>query len=329
MRHSTVNLSVMLIILLGLGGLSPAKSTASEPETNPTQLVIYQVPDPLLRAPSANPEDDPVLNESKNTEHLARILRTFARPPLRDHFESIKALGRDTIVALARPEQHDWIRDFLDLQARERETLFYLQARILTFSKATGETLGLTPEKPILLNPESAGELLENAIQTSKVEVISAPKLIVPPLQQAAISVLNRVSYIEEYTVETIQPRNENLVAPKIQTIEEGIVFDGTAAMLGEERIGLDFELSVTKVRRPIETRLTDHGEIAVPVVTKRSLASKIVLPNRGTVVVSGAENEESQIAILVQVEAIRPGEELPSPESRRKSAGSSRSSRK
>ncbi len=287
-----------------------AAPLASQPANGgPTTLEMYDISDLSRPLETLNdPQDQPPnLDEltMANAENLARFVQNFITPAFITGTESVKAMGKSTLVALARREQHVWIQQFLAQQRLDRNAVFLLETRLLRVEESELEVLGIHEEPTILPEESDAEDFLDRVEHSVRANVISAPKLLIHNRQEASISVGKKISYIKEYAVATIEPGNREIVSPMIENVHEGIFFEGMVVTLIHDMIGLDFKLTVSEVDRPISTRQTEHGEIGLPIFHTTSLSTKMVLRDKATLLFPTQGRDEDRTVLMVTVKKV------------------------
>ncbi|MCA8965495.1 MAG: hypothetical protein KDC48_11440, partial [Planctomycetes bacterium] len=113
-----------------------------------------------------------------------------------------------------------------------------------------------------LLGAKAAAGVVDVLIKEGS-EAVSMPRLAVSPLRLATASSLNQTAYVRDFEVE--QLGDKAVASPVVDVITDGI--DGRVMVLYEPdgRIGLDCEVSVSEVLRPIPTAEVDLGVAGAP----------------------------------------------------------------
>ena len=97
-------------------------------------------------------------------------------------------------------------------------------------------------------------EVILRAVEKSeRLQQITASRITVYNTQRANVSVLNQVSYVQDYEVEIAQA--SNIANPVIQTIQDGVVLDVRPVVSADRRfVTLELRPTVALLTRPIAT---------------------------------------------------------------------------
>ena len=134
-----------------------------------------------------------------------------------------------------------------------------------------------------------------NAIQSmcdrfvgNKFELITSPKVLSNPGQEAEIRVQNQISFIADWSVVSVFPGPIDIVDPEIETMAEGMMMQSRVLQIGPDSYGLDLNIEYSKVRQPIPTRTMQVGEqelmVSTPELRTSQIETKLILPGGGGV---------------------------------------------
>jgi hypothetical protein len=192
----------------------------------------------------------------------------------------------------------------------------HVETRILHLEAEAAKRLGLLdPAGGVASRPIEGDELralLDAAAAGKGVVQVTAPSLAVYDRQKATVSVLDQISFIQDFDVEETGD-GTTVADPIIGTIQEGVIVDlRPIVSLDRAAITCDLTLTVAHVRRPIaeaKVRLgTGEGTIQLPelAVTKHGSVLTL-LPGRTAIVGAGrAPNDGSRLlAILVTAQLV------------------------
>ncbi len=161
------------------------------------------------------------------------------------------------------------------------------------------------------LDPVQLETFLRAVAKTPGAKVVSQPRITTYDGQRASVEVLEAVSYIQDYDVETAG--GAVVVDPIVGTVHEGLVLQTTPRMSADRRyVTLDLEMTFAVVKRPIPEHETTIGNrkvrIQLPEVRKQTRRVSVTLPSGGTVLIAGPESPEGKGAprtiVLVRAEA-------------------------
>jgi len=239
------------------------------------------------------------------TRRLADVLREYVRPPLADD-ESIQTFGAGRIGVVARTDRQSWVREFLNEQRRSHDRLFQIETRFVRLPDDDFHHVFGDGEVPIVLDSVEAADLDEELQRLSRVDILASPRLVVRNRMKASIRVMNQLSYVKEYVVhENVYPDQEALIVPVIENLDDGVFMETRATSFVERGIGIELELVVSEVERPIPRVVTDFGPIATPEVHRAEVTSRMFLTPGATAVFPSGIGEQRLVA-LVRVREFR-----------------------
>ncbi len=230
---------------------------------------------------------------------LASFVRRFLDPAPGGH-DDVQLLAGRWLAVVGRPELLQAAERLMATNAERREQAITVEVRITKVGKklfdqalrphlvAVEAAKGEAPRRPGpdlkiagteagvfgavedgkpsrwqgLLGSKAADGVVDLMIKEGS-EHISIPKLVVSPLQLATASSINQTAYVRDFEVE--QQGDKVIASPVVDVISDGI--EGRVLVLFEPdgRIGLDCELSVSELLRPIPTAEVDLGIAGAP----------------------------------------------------------------
>lgn len=246
---------------------------------------------------------------------LADVLKIHMRPKFVADHNSSRLLDTGHLVLLASSEQHDWVARFLAFQ-REPQGFLRIEARMITVPQGTMARLGVQGSAQIFA--ESAEfEALLAGIQASApgVEVLSAPTLLIRPLQKSKLSILNQVAYVSDFELVVVEPGAVEIVDPVIDVIQEGVVFEVRAVPLSPGLYGVEVDLSQVTIlhMRTYESVIgTGRHEVTytLPEVTQRGIQTRLTLADGAAAVfVSQDDADQRELVITFRLQHVPEGE--------------------
>ncbi len=143
-------------------------------------------------------------------------------------------------------------------------------------------------------------EVILRAVEKSeRIQQITAPRITVYNTQRANVSVLNQVSYVQDYEVEIAQA--SNIANPVIQTIQDGIILDVRPVVSADRRfVQLELRPTVAVLQRPIPTLTTNLASgppilspnadvtLQVPELRVSRVRTTVSMPDEGTLLLGG-----------------------------------------
>jgi type II secretory pathway component GspD/PulD (secretin)/tetratricopeptide (TPR) repeat protein len=160
-------------------------------------------------------------------------------------------------------------------------------------------------------------EVILRAVEKSeRIQQITASRITVYNTQRANVSVLNQVSYVQDYEVEIAQA--SNIANPVIQTIQDGVVLDVRPVVSADRRfVTLELRPTVALLTRPIATFATSLSSgpvtanapvvIQIPQLRVSRVRTTVVMPDGATLLLGGLKfyeqaNQESGIPLLSDI---------------------------
>ncbi|MDF1701131.1 MAG: hypothetical protein P1V36_08235 [Planctomycetota bacterium] len=144
-----------------------------------------------------------------------------------------------------------------------------------------------------LLQDAEVKRLMRAIEEHAGAKVVSAPRITVYDRQKANVSVLNQVSFIQDYDVES--SNGVQVADPIIGVLQEGILIDFTPTYDAKaETIRLAFEGTFSSLQRPIpekEFAIAGLGEkvtIQLPQLEVGRIRQTVDLPDGGWVILGG-----------------------------------------
>jgi len=200
-----------------------------------------------------------------------------------------QGIGQDNTVGAFYSEGSDG-----DMRMRVEE----LYDLALGNDQALQGTGGLSFSWTFLNNMEL--ELILRAVSKSeRVELVTAPRILVHNTARANLSVLNQIAYVMDYDVEIAQAAS--IADPIVAVIQDGVILDVRPIVSADRRfITLELRPTIAELQRPIEERPTTLGTqnsvtIQLPEVEIQRVRTSIPIPDGGTVLLGGMKVSEKQ----------------------------------
>lgn len=251
-----------------------------------------------------------------STLDLARFVlaRLAPKPEAGDY--QLECPSPGSIALVAKPELQKRFEAFVGEQ-RTSASVVDLQVRYVEGALADFAPLGVTRESsPKALAMTS--EELDRALQSGRLDVLGAPRLLSRPLQRASISVFDESKYVQDWTVEKVVPGPKEIAVPVLGTLRVGQEIAVRAAVLAKDSIALQLavERSQLVALRNVPTTLKGAGnpvvEIALPEVETTRVSADGLVANGGTLAFlasdlqGGAEAKDGrQLLVLVTARVV------------------------
>jgi hypothetical protein len=146
----------------------------------------------------------------------------------------------------------------------------------------------------VILDEAEARALLTRIAQQPGANVISAPRITVYDRQQANVSVLNQISFVQDYDVEQAKD-GSSIADPIIGVIQEGIVIDLKPTLSANgTSVSLEFTGTFSALRKPIAEKKLSVGPgpdvtIQLPQIDVGKITATAQVPDGGWVLLGGS----------------------------------------
>ena len=262
--------------------------------------------------------------EGKNTQALASFVRAFMNPPLAKG-DDVKTLGHGQLVVLARPNQQAWVQRCLNQNRKAHPYLLTVEATFVhmgdgTFNKHVKPLLPKDKKKnfTILDSTEKSRTFMNGLLKKKDVTLIKSPRYLAMPLQHTSMWMGREIKYVSNYKIKHIDQPKGVIADPVIETARDGILFEGTGALVDEDFIGLDFKLVIAEIHEPIHTETLQERQkdvpakikkmnlmVSLPDTTRTTLKTKVILPNKGWAVFSLGRIHSKHWILILKAERI------------------------
>ncbi|MEM7306526.1 MAG: hypothetical protein AAF682_07645 [Planctomycetota bacterium] len=150
------------------------------------------------------------------------------------------------------------------------------------------------------LNDLQLEMVLRAVAKSERVELVTAPRLLVFNTARSNLTVLNQVAYVQDYDVEIAQAAS--IADPVINVVEDGVILDVRPVVSADRRyITLELRPTVAELKRPIDEITTTLGNagngvtIQLPELEVSRARTSVPMPDGGTVLLGGFKIRESQ----------------------------------
>ncbi|MCU0724631.1 MAG: hypothetical protein MUE73_02405 [Planctomycetes bacterium] len=135
--------------------------------------------------------------------------------------------------------------------------------------------------------------------KSTRATIVTAPKLTAYNHSRANITVLNQVSYIQDFDVEIAQAAQ--IGDPIVQTLRDGVILDVTPIVSADRRyVTLELRPTVALLKRPIQTFTTTLANgppvtIQLPEINIQRVRTTVTMPDGGILLLGGLKFFEEQ----------------------------------
>jgi type II secretory pathway component GspD/PulD (secretin) len=144
---------------------------------------------------------------------------------------------------------------------------------------------------------------------------VMAPELTVFNTERAYVSVINEVSFLQDFDVDVA---NTAFIAnPTIGVLQEGVVLDVRPTISYDRKfVTLDVRASVAKLARPIPTFTTTLGGFStavtfqLPSLQVQNANTTVIVPDGGSVILGGLktvnyQNQKAEVPWLAKIPVV------------------------
>jgi len=144
-------------------------------------------------------------------------------------------------------------------------------------------------------------EMILTAVSKSdRVEMVTAPRLLVHNTARSNLSVLNQIAYVQDFDVEIAQAAS--IADPIVGVVPDGVVLDVRPVVSADRRfLTLEVRPTVATLKRPLETFTTSLGvsgnsvTIQLPELEIARVRTSIPMPDGATVLLGGLKIHDEQ----------------------------------
>ena len=253
----------------------------------------------------------------ESVQELEEIASRFCQPPLDPKFERMQADDQGWLVCYLRPEQHEWLARFIELQeVGARDWIANVETHWFTLSNAEVGKLKLSGSA-LLMDDAAQAEQWLARLKAASGQYLVAPKVSAFPGQHAEISTLNQISYVKEYKLEIVEPGRQEIADPVVDVIQEGQSMTLRVLQAGDQLYGLRLSCSSAQLERPIPRRRfklspahPNEVEVAMPQLRTAQVDATVLVEDGGGVLLtaSGLEDGKS-LVIFIRFQRVSAGE--------------------
>ncbi|MDA1260701.1 MAG: hypothetical protein O3A20_08770 [Planctomycetota bacterium] len=299
--------------------LQPWQFRMARGSTLPQTPFFQKVPllDILFTDLQQTPRDT---SKFESVHEIEEIASRFCQPRLDPRQERIQADEQGWLVCYLRPEQHEWLQRFIELQqTHERHWMAMVETDWYTISSKDLAKLKLT-SSALLLDDAEQIERYKEVLIANSADRLSTPRVSSYPGQLAELSSLNQVSYVKEYKLEIVEPGRKEIADPVVDVIQEGITMTLRVLQTGDELYGLRLSCASAELERPIPTRRfklspahPSEVEVAMPQVrTAKVDATVLVADGGGVLLVTSGLADDRNLVIMVRFNRVEAPDESP-----------------
>jgi type II secretory pathway component GspD/PulD (secretin) len=143
-------------------------------------------------------------------------------------------------------------------------------------------------------------EVVLRAVEKSlRSSIVVAPKITVYNHERANVTVLNQVSYIQDFDVEIAQAAQ--IGDPIVQTLRDGVILDVTPIVSADRKfVTLELRPTIATLQRPIQTFSTTLGNgppviIQLPELRIQRVRTTVTMPDGGILLLGGLKYFEEE----------------------------------
>ena len=141
--------------------------------------------------------------------------------------------------------------------------------------------------------------ILRAVSKSERIELVTAPRIVVHNNARANLSVLNQVAYVKDFDVEIAQAAS--IADPIVDVIQDGVILDVRPVVSADRRfVTMELRPTIANLTRPIAEQVTTLGSqnsvtIQLPEVEIQRVRTSIPMPDGGTVMLGGMKQSEKQ----------------------------------
>jgi len=259
----------------------------------------------------------------ESEEDLMASIETYMVPPFTNSGGSLKFdihQGRPVLLGFLTKDQSNWLQAFLKYQRIDQSWMANIQVTVLASGKDGAKLPAEVQGARVVDDYDSILKQIDS-LQAQGWESISSPSLTLWPWHPGDLSVLNQVSYVSGYSIETVEPGNRQIADPEIDVLQEGLVLGCRVRQVDEQNYGLHLEIDFSELKRPMKTQRVVNDqiseklnlEISIPDVRTTNMMADVRMKD-GSGLLLGAPSADGgrPLVLLVQFHRV---EAEPTPE--------------
>lgn len=141
--------------------------------------------------------------------------------------------------------------------------------------------------------------VLRAVSKSERIELVTAPRLLVHNNSRAHLAVLNQIAYVQDFDVQIAQA--SSIADPVVRVTHEGVILDVRPVVSADRRfVTMELRPTVATLQRPMNERATTLGSqtsvtIQLPEIEYQRVRTTIPIPDGGTVMLGGMKEIERQ----------------------------------
>jgi len=154
------------------------------------------------------------------------------------------------------------------------------------------QSTGGTSIQATFLDDTQVNVILRAVQKSSRATLVVAPKLMAYDHERANVTVMNQVSYIQDFDVEIAQAAQ--IGDPIVQTLRDGVILDITPIVSSDRKyVTLELRPTVAQLQRPIQTFTTTLANgppvtIQLPELRIERVRTTVTMPDGGILLIGG-----------------------------------------
>lgn len=247
--------------------------------------------------------EDARSRDERGAKNLMRVLRRHIQPSLVDAAK-LECEPSGMLVAVLTPEQHKWVGGFLQ-RLREFDGAIHVDTRFVEGRSDVLEELGLL-DRTVLGGPDALEKLGPVIQRTSECNLLSAPRITTLPGQLASLSTLEQIRYVQDWSIEKVEPGAREIAVPQIAVLSEGIALEVRVLPVEERTLCVELSVQNSKLKRPIRTSSVKIGtearpvEIALPEVDVVRFEATVLLADGAAIIVRNPMSDPTKSLALI-----------------------------
>ena len=269
-------------------------------------LEVFDVTD-LVAAPWSTLGESERERSQARLERLGEMLKDKLPSSARSGLVSLSTLNPGTLMVAGSTTVLSFTADFLEAQRRELAPLTLSMKLVEVPHKLLGE-LGVEGSSKLFEKESGYQELVAKLTAAPDSELISAPNITTLAREPASLSLSNQVSYIADYQLVLVEPGHQEILDPIVEVVEEGTWIKLTGVPVPGGAIDFDFDVTMSKLERPIATEKVRIGagsdrmvEVSLPKISKVHISSLISMrPGSAALIASAAPDPSRDLIVLI-----------------------------
>jgi len=190
---------------------------------------------------------------------------------------------------------------------RAFDKLVMIEARYIELPKAAARKLGIDATSTLATIEER--DILLESLMSEDADMLSSPKVLMLPLQQASLYVGDTVNYVEDWSVHKVETGGAEVLDPRIMEVRLGMSLVARAVPLPADKLSLSLEIGRATITKPMRTSRVQLGsrevEVALPEISNRRVQIELTVAPKATTLLPIPSEGDRMLLVFVTADVV------------------------